>query len=179
MWKSLEKVVHRLRAFLIHAHTVDSPGVVGNRFVGLVSFNKILNFFVAPCRRKSAFWPLGVEAPVYIVVTKSDLLEGCVETAASLPPIRLDEAFGWTNPERRFADAQPQSSEIAWDDVCAYVDESIANLSDEGLVAFIIAGRSIDHPDNITGVAMLPRVGNPLLSNQDIANIVAYIKAQQ
>jgi disulfide bond formation protein DsbB len=55
----------------------------------------------------------------------------------------------------------------------------IANLSDEELVAFIIEGRSIDHPDNITGVAMLPRVGNPLLSNQDIANIVAYIKAQQ
>jgi disulfide bond formation protein DsbB len=55
----------------------------------------------------------------------------------------------------------------------------IASLSDEELVAFIIEGRPIDHPDNITGVAMLPRVGNPLLSDQDIAAIVAYIKAQQ
>jgi disulfide bond formation protein DsbB len=55
----------------------------------------------------------------------------------------------------------------------------IASLSDEELVAFIIEGRPIDHPDNITGVAMLPRVGNPLLSDRDIAAIVAYIKAQQ
>lgn len=51
--------------------------------------------------------------------------------------------------------------------------------SHDGLVAFIIEGRPIDHPDNITGVAMLPRGGNPSLSDQDIANIVAYIKAQQ
>jgi mono/diheme cytochrome c family protein len=55
----------------------------------------------------------------------------------------------------------------------------IANMSEDDLVAFIIEGRPIDHPDNLTGVAMLPRVGNPSLSNQDIANIVAYIKAQQ
>jgi mono/diheme cytochrome c family protein len=55
----------------------------------------------------------------------------------------------------------------------------ISNTSEDDLVAFIIEGRPIDHPDNITGVAMLPRVGNPSLSNQDIANIVAYIKAQQ
>jgi disulfide bond formation protein DsbB len=55
----------------------------------------------------------------------------------------------------------------------------IASLSDEELLAFIIEGRPIDHPDNITGVAMLPRVGNPLLSDRDIAAIVAYIKAQQ
>jgi mono/diheme cytochrome c family protein len=55
----------------------------------------------------------------------------------------------------------------------------IANMSEDDLVAFVIEGRPIDHPDNLTGVAMLPRVGNPSLSNQDIANIVAYIKAQQ
>lgn len=55
----------------------------------------------------------------------------------------------------------------------------IATLSDDELVAFIIEGRSIDHPDNITGVAMLPRVGNPMLNDQYIADIVAYIRAQQ
>jgi mono/diheme cytochrome c family protein len=55
----------------------------------------------------------------------------------------------------------------------------ITDQSDDDLVAFIIEGRPIDHPDNITGVAMLPRTGNPSLSDQDIANIVAYIKAQQ
>lgn len=55
----------------------------------------------------------------------------------------------------------------------------IATLSDDELVDFIIEGRPIGHPDNITGVAMLPRGGNPSLSDQDIADIVAYIKARQ
>jgi len=55
----------------------------------------------------------------------------------------------------------------------------ITDQSDDELVEFIIEGRPIDHPDNITGVAMLPRGGNPSLSDRDIADIVAYIKAQQ
>ena len=55
----------------------------------------------------------------------------------------------------------------------------ITDRTDEELVAFIIEGRPIDHPDNITGVAMLPRGGNPSLSDQDIADIVAYLRAQQ
>jgi disulfide bond formation protein DsbB len=55
----------------------------------------------------------------------------------------------------------------------------VTDQSDSDLIAFIIEGRTIDHPDNITGVAMLPRGGNPSLSDQDIANIVAYIKGQQ
>ena len=55
----------------------------------------------------------------------------------------------------------------------------VTDKSDDDLVAFIVKGRPIDHPDNITGVAMLPSGGNPSLRDQDIANIVAYIKAQQ
>jgi disulfide bond formation protein DsbB len=55
----------------------------------------------------------------------------------------------------------------------------IATRSDDELVAFIIEGRPIGHTDNITGVAMFPRGGNPSLSDQDIADIVAYIKARQ
>jgi disulfide bond formation protein DsbB len=55
----------------------------------------------------------------------------------------------------------------------------VVDQSHEDLIAFIIEGRPIDHPDNITGVAMLPRGGNPSLRDQDISNIVAYIKAQQ
>lgn len=55
----------------------------------------------------------------------------------------------------------------------------VMDESEDELIVFIIEGRLIDHPDNITGVAMLPRGGNPSLSDQDISNIVAYIKAQQ
>ncbi|HBZ69693.1 MAG TPA: hypothetical protein DEP35_08190, partial [Deltaproteobacteria bacterium] len=48
---------------------------------------------------------LGVDAPIYIALTKVDLVDGFVEFASALPPGRLGELFGWTNPERRFADA--------------------------------------------------------------------------
>jgi hypothetical protein len=48
---------------------------------------------------------LGVEAPIYVVVTKTDLVDGFVELASTLTPARLVELFGWTNAERRFADA--------------------------------------------------------------------------
>lgn len=52
----------------------------------------------------------------------------------------------------------------------------VAGLSDSELVAFIKEGRTPDHPDNTTGVAMPPKGGNPSLSDEDLANIVAYIR---
>ena len=48
---------------------------------------------------------LGVDVPIYIVVTKCDQMEGFNEVATALPPSRMREAFGWTNDRRVFADA--------------------------------------------------------------------------
>lgn len=48
---------------------------------------------------------LRCDVPVYVLVTKSDLIEGFSETVSALPPDRLREAFGWTNDQRSFADA--------------------------------------------------------------------------
>lgn len=48
---------------------------------------------------------LGLDVPIYVVVTKADLIEGFTETVSSLPPDRLREALGWTNDRRNFADA--------------------------------------------------------------------------
>ncbi len=48
---------------------------------------------------------LGLLVPVYLVVTKSDLIEGFVETVRSLTPSQPGEAFGWTNDRPHFADA--------------------------------------------------------------------------
>lgn len=47
---------------------------------------------------------LGLDAPIYVVITKADQIEGFAETAAGLPEGRLEEAFGWTNDQRRIAD---------------------------------------------------------------------------
>ena len=55
--------------------------------------------------------------------------------------------------------------------------EFVAGLSDSELVAFINEGRPPDHPDNTSGVAMPPKGGNPSLSDEDVANIVAYIRS--
>jgi hypothetical protein len=48
---------------------------------------------------------LSVDMPIYLVVTKADRVEGFTDFMSTLSPGRLQEAFGWTNAERRFADA--------------------------------------------------------------------------
>jgi mono/diheme cytochrome c family protein len=52
----------------------------------------------------------------------------------------------------------------------------IASLSDDELVVFIKAGRSTSDPDNTTGVDMPVKGGNPALSDQDLYDIVAFIR---
>jgi len=53
------------------------------------------------------------------------------------------------------------------------------SLPDAQLVTFITRGRDVSDPDNTTGVAMPPRGGNPTLTDQDLADIVAYIRTLQ
>lgn len=48
---------------------------------------------------------LGVDFPIYVVVTKADLIEGFTETVNALPRERRGEVLGWTNERREFADA--------------------------------------------------------------------------
>jgi disulfide bond formation protein DsbB len=57
--------------------------------------------------------------------------------------------------------------------------EFIAGKSDAELVEFIKVGRAPDDPLNTTGVAMLPKGGNPALTDEDLNDIVAYIRTLQ
>lgn len=57
--------------------------------------------------------------------------------------------------------------------------EFTAGKSDDELVEFIKVGRGPDDPMNTTGVAMLPKGGNPALNDEDLYNIVAYIRTLQ
>ena len=54
--------------------------------------------------------------------------------------------------------------------------EFIAGKTDEELVEFIKAGRPVSDSLNTTGVNMPPKGGNPALSNEDLYDIVAYIR---
>jgi mono/diheme cytochrome c family protein len=52
----------------------------------------------------------------------------------------------------------------------------LAEMTDAEAVAFLKVGREATHPLNTTGVAMPPKGGNPALDDQDLANIVAYVR---
>jgi disulfide bond formation protein DsbB len=54
--------------------------------------------------------------------------------------------------------------------------EFIAGKTDQELVDFIKVGRDPSDPLNSTGVAMPVKGGNPSLSDQDLYDIVAYIR---
>ncbi len=57
--------------------------------------------------------------------------------------------------------------------------EFIAGKSDEELVSFVKIGRDPSDPLNTTGVAMPPKGGNPALSDEDLYNIIAYVRSLQ
>jgi len=47
------------------------------------------------------------------------------------------------------------------------------------LILFIAVGRSTTDPDNVTGIAMPPKGGNSSLTDQDLADIVDYLRTLQ
>lgn len=54
--------------------------------------------------------------------------------------------------------------------------EFIQSRDDLELVAYIKVGRTIGDPLNTTGMAMPPKGGNPLLTDQDLIHVVAYVR---
>ncbi|MBX3404059.1 MAG: c-type cytochrome [Phycisphaeraceae bacterium] len=58
-------------------------------------------------------------------------------------------------------------------------NEFIQGLDDDGLLAFIKRGRDPSDPRNTTGVGMPSKGGNPALSDDDILDIVCYLRTLQ
>lgn len=58
-------------------------------------------------------------------------------------------------------------------------NEFVASNSEEELADFISIGRPADDPANTAGIDMPPRGGNSGLSDQDLRDVAAYLKAQQ
>jgi disulfide bond formation protein DsbB len=57
--------------------------------------------------------------------------------------------------------------------------EFIAGLSDADLLAFIKRGRDTSDPLSTTGVAMPPKGGNPALTDEQLLDVVAFIRSIQ
>ena len=55
----------------------------------------------------------------------------------------------------------------------------LAGKDDAELLAFVKVGRPSSDPENTTGVDMLPKGGNPALSDDDILDIIAYLRTLQ
>jgi mono/diheme cytochrome c family protein len=58
-------------------------------------------------------------------------------------------------------------------------NEFVQSKSDAELVAFLVEGREADHPDNTQGVAMPPKGGNPMLTEDDLQQIVTHLRSLQ
>jgi mono/diheme cytochrome c family protein len=56
-------------------------------------------------------------------------------------------------------------------------NEFVNSLTDEDLLAFLREGRRANHPLNTRGVDMPPRGGNPGLTDDDLRQIVAYLRS--
>lgn len=57
--------------------------------------------------------------------------------------------------------------------------EFIANSSDDELIAFIKVGRTIDDPMSAGNAPMPPYGGDPTLNDEDLKNIVVYMRSLQ
>ncbi len=58
-------------------------------------------------------------------------------------------------------------------------NDFIKSLDDEGLLAFIKRGRAPSEPKNTTGIQMPPKGGNPALSDDDLLDVIAYLRTLQ
>lgn len=54
--------------------------------------------------------------------------------------------------------------------------EFIHSNSDEELLTFVKVGRPVSDPDNTTGIDMPPKGGNPALTDEQILDIIAYLR---
>jgi disulfide bond formation protein DsbB len=52
----------------------------------------------------------------------------------------------------------------------------VAGQTDDQLLSFIKVGRGPTDPLNTTGIAMPPKGGNPALSDEDLQNIIVFLR---
>ncbi len=59
------------------------------------------------------------------------------------------------------------------------ISEFFKDRSDAELVAYIKTGRPMNDPLNTTGIAMPPYGANPMLTDQDLADVVSHLRTVQ
>jgi len=59
------------------------------------------------------------------------------------------------------------------------ISEFVKDRTDAKLVEYIKTGRPMNDPLNTTGIAMPPYGANPMLTDQDLADVVSYLRSVQ
>ena len=57
------------------------------------------------------------------------------------------------------------------------ISEFIGGQSDDQLLAFVKTGRTTSDPANTTGVDMPPKGGNPALTDEQLKDVVAFMRS--
>lgn len=73
----------------------------------------------------------------------------------------------------------PQGTGIKGNGKALARNEFIKGLDDDSLLAFVKKGRDPSDPRNTTGVGMPPKGGNPALSDDDLLDIISYLRTLQ
>lgn len=121
---------------------------------------------------------------VVVLVVSALVLTGCggaATQAASAPPIPPGDAVrGKTVFEGTCAACHGTDAKgLPGLGKNLTTSEFAKGKTDAELVAFIKTGRPTTDPLNTTGVEMPPKGGNTALTDQDLADVVAYIRTLQ
>ncbi|MFN3975132.1 MAG: c-type cytochrome [Dehalococcoidia bacterium] len=143
-------------------------------------------------------------ALVGLLVVLAILLAACAGGAAKPTPTPTPRAPGVT-PTPRTAEPTPTRPAVAGDankgkqvfaGTCAACHGAnaegvtglglplrksafIQGLTDDQLLAFLQVGRPADSPESKTKVSMPPKGGNPALTDQDLRNVIAFLRTLQ
>lgn len=120
----------------------------------------------------------GIHAHVGMLLLAAGLcLAACGGSPAPSPTPRGSAAAGKTKFESVCANCHgPDATGMPGLGKNLVTSEFARGKTDDQLVAFISQGRPATDPLNTTGVAMPPRGNNPAFTDEDLYDIVAYIR---
>lgn len=124
----------------------------------------------------------------FLLICLVAVLIGCggSDNAPPVPSISEDSSLG----------GDPAAGQVQYDSLCIAchgpngegmeglgkpftTSDFIQTSSDLELLTFIKVGRPVGDPANTTGVDMPPKGGNPALADDEIIDIIAYIRTLQ